>query len=153
MPLLPVRAWAEEAHVLKIIDGDSLLVEVRGLRTQVRLIGVDAPEHDQEPWGDRAKEFVVAFLQRGGPVNLEYDRDKFGPYNRLLAYVWLDGKMLNEELAARGLAWAKQYGSRPKYWERLKKAMAEAKAAGVGIWSAHPRVPPAWKHRAEQRKK
>jgi micrococcal nuclease len=66
---LAFPALAEEAHVLEVLDGDSLLVEVRGLRAQVRLLGIDTPEYSQE-WGQQARDFSLAFCTRG-PGDLE----------------------------------------------------------------------------------
>jgi len=45
--LLAVPAMAEEAHVLKVIDGDSMRIELRGLELNLRLLGIDAPEYNQ----------------------------------------------------------------------------------------------------------
>lgn len=126
-------ARAEEAHVLEVIDGDSLLVEVRGIRAEVRLLGIDAPEWSQE-WGPQAKEFALAFCTRG-PVDLEYGKERFDRYNRILAYVWKDGKMLNEELLANGLAVTYMLKKRDKYAAKLQADEERAKAARAGFWA------------------
>ena len=73
----------------------------------IRFLGIDAPEvaHPPEPadcWADEAKWTVDAYVGRG--IELEFDephglRDRF---DRLLAYIHVDGKVLNEELLRRG---------------------------------------------------
>jgi len=131
--LFALPAWAEQAHVLKVRDGDSVLIEVHGIRTDARLIGIDAPEWKQE-YGKEAKAFAVNFCSRG-PVTLEYDMNRYGPFNRLQVYIWKDGKMLNAEIVRAGLALASPYKSNKKHKANLKKAQAEAKAAKTGFWA------------------
>lgn len=132
--LLPFCAVAEEAHVLRVKDGDSVTVEVRGIRTDVRFIGVDCPEDKQE-YGQDAEAFTRAFLSHG-PVELEYDLDRFDPYDRLLAYVWKDGKLLNEELIRAGLGLAVYYKPNKKHRDRLEVAEKYARANRLGFWKA-----------------
>ena len=60
--LLAVPALAEEAHVLKVIDGDSMRIELRGIQVDLRLLGVDAPEWDAKG-GPEAKAFVEAWIE------------------------------------------------------------------------------------------
>ncbi|WP_461209949.1 thermonuclease family protein [Desulfocurvus sp. DL9XJH121] len=148
--LLGLPAHAEEAHFLKAIDGDSILVELHGVHTEVRLLGVDAPEYDQDPWGDKAKDFVRAFCLRG-LLDLEYDLDKHDRYHRLLAYVWSNGEMLNLELARAGLAFPVYYKPNKKHLDALKAANAEAKAAACGFYAPGAEVVFPAKWRKEKR--
>lgn len=132
---LATTATAEEAHFLKAIDGDSVLVEVNGIRVEVRLLCVDAPEHDQDPWGARAKAFVDEFCRSGGTLDLEYDLERHDRYNRLLAYVWQNGQMLNLELARAGLGFPVYYKPNKKHLDQIKDASAEAEAAQRGFFA------------------
>lgn len=145
-------AAAEEAHFLRAIDGDSILVEVRGLRQEVRLLCVDAPEHDQDPWGDKAREFVNAFCLRG-LLDLEFDLDHNDRYNRLLAYVWQGGRMLNVELARAGLAFPAYYKPNRKHLAEIQAAAEEAKAAGSGFYAPDVSIVPPSKWRKRHEKK
>ena len=63
--LLAIPASAEEAHVLRVIDGDSLRIELRGLEMDLRLLGIDAPEWNT-PGGPKAKAFVQAWVDKAG---------------------------------------------------------------------------------------
>jgi micrococcal nuclease len=89
-----------------VIDGDTLLLDDG---SRVRLIGVDTPEtHDRtrrpELWGAEADAFTRAIVERGGGrVRLQFDDERLDKYQRYLAYVWIDGKLLNEELIRAGL--------------------------------------------------
>ena len=131
--LLVSIAHGEQAHVLKVRDGDSVLIEVRGIRTDARLIGIDAPEWKQE-YGKEAKAFVKEFCSHGS-VSLEYDMDRYGPFNRLQVYIWKNGLMLNAEIVRAGLALASPYKSNKKHNATIKKAQGEAMAAKAGFWA------------------
>ncbi len=142
-----------EAVVLKVIDGDTLLVLVNGRKERVRLIGIDTPEssfnrkarrdvqrfkvapEDMIEAGRRAKEFVKTLLKPGTKVKLELDvqvRDKYG---RLLAYVYLpDGRMLNLLLVERGLARVYTFPPNVKYTEKFLQAQEKARERGIGFW-------------------
>ena len=148
---LAFPALAEEAHVLEVLDGDSLLVEVRGLRAQVRLLGIDAPEYSQE-WGEQAKAFSLAFCTRG-PVDLEYGKEKFDRYNRILAFVWKDGQMLNDELLKNGLAVTYMLKTRDKYVALLHAHEAQARQAKAGFWAQGglAKTPHDWRKESNKR--
>jgi len=91
--------------VLRVVDGDTLLLQNRA---RVRLLGIDTPEvaHEGrpgEPLGAEAAEFTRQFIG-GRPVQLRLDHERLDPYGRWLAYVYVDGQMLNEALLHAGLA-------------------------------------------------
>src|SRR5262249_34757524 len=93
------------------------------------------PDTPVEPWGLEASDFTKQFLA-GGSARLQFDRERVDDYGRMLAYVWVGDKMLNEELLRAGLA---HYESYFRYSQTMKrrfaKAEAEAKAAHRGLWS------------------
>jgi micrococcal nuclease len=107
----------------------------------VRLIGIDAPEisHDglpAEPLGDEAADFTRNFV-RNGAVRLQFDRERLDRYERFLAYVWVDDRLLNEELLRAGLARARlgfNYSQTMK--RRFRKAQDQARLARKGLWAA-----------------
>jgi micrococcal nuclease len=94
--------------VVHVVDGDTIHVELDGRIEKVRYIGVNAPEihhptKGEEPGGREARE-VNRRLAEGKAVRLELDvreRDRNG---RLLAYVFVDGTMVNAELVRLGYA-------------------------------------------------
>lgn len=69
------------AKVTMVHDGDSVSVIFRGREERVRLIGIDAPELGQKPWGRKAKKHLEEILSRTGWMTiLEFDvqeRDKY----------------------------------------------------------------------------
>ena len=105
------------------------------LISQVRLIGIDAPDMQQRPWGIEAKQQLEALIEEGQPVRLEFDiseKDKFG---RTLAYVWKDMVLLNEQLVKNGYALFVARSPNHKYDQRLERAQQWARLMGQGIWN------------------
>lgn len=128
-----------EVAVERVVDGDTFIIR-SATKDRVRLIGVDTPEtvkpdHPVEPFGPEASAMTKQWIE-GRSVVLEFDREKRDKYGRLLAYVWVDGKMLNEELLRQGLGRALlQYNFSAERKEIFRGAEAEARAARRGIWS------------------
>ena len=133
--------------VSRVVDGDTLDVRrpstspqgrVREIR--VRLLGIDCPEtvqpdHPVERWGPEAAEFTQKFVARHA-VQLRFDKRRLDTYDRYLAYVFVDEKMLNEELVRAGLAVVSTFpGDSDSMARRLRAAESEAKEHARGLWS------------------
>jgi micrococcal nuclease len=73
-------------------------------------------------------------LVLGKNIRLEFDVQKRDKYNRLLAYVWSDGFLVNEELVKEGLAVSETIQPNVKYQDRILKAQQEARKNCRGIW-------------------
>lgn len=104
----------QTAKFLKTRDGDSMLMEVNDVRTDVRLISVDCPEYNQ-PGGTKARKFSQKFLEGDETIYLEFDKQRFDPFNRLLVYIWKNGRMLNKELISAELCREKVYPPNGKH--------------------------------------
>ena len=112
--------------VTEIVDGDTLKVRFENGRTEtVRLLGVDTPEVHTEvspdefegitdsdrgrswlqDWGSKASSYAKQTLS-GKTIRVVVDEeaDRRGNYGRLLAYVYVEGEMFNEQLLKRGYA-------------------------------------------------
>lgn len=113
--LLPTANAGESAIVVRVVDGDTLLVVYDGVEEYVRLIGVDTPESRRNKKakkdaarlgvdieviiarGKLATKFVKGLLKPGDEVMLEFQGARRGYYKRLLCNVYLpDGRMLNK---------------------------------------------------------
>jgi len=139
-PASPDTLEAGRYRVVRVVDGDTLVIVLAGEKERVRLIGANTPETVKpdwpvEPWGPEASQFTKEFLA-GGEVRLEYDGQRRDKYDRILAYVWVGDRMLNEELIRAGLARAElQYHYSQAMKSRFRRAEAEARAAHRGIWT------------------
>ncbi|WP_246366887.1 thermonuclease family protein [Paraliobacillus salinarum] len=72
----------------------------------------------------------------GKQVHLEYDGPRYDHYGRLLAYLWVDGVMLNELLLEEGFAHvAYAYHPPYKHYQRYVHAQMRAKISRKGIWA------------------
>ena len=111
--LFPERN-TESYRVVRVVDGDTVIVDMQGEEKRVRLIGVDCPESvhpDKErnvPYGKIASAFTRSQLE-GRYVVLTADVSDTDQYGRLLRYVYLDGVLFNEVLVRQGHALAKSY--------------------------------------------
>lgn len=127
--------------MLRVVDGDTLHVRLRGRDVTIRLIGIDAPEvgwygDRAECFGARAGRFANSMLN-GERVRLEFDEERLDPYHRTLAYVYLDdGRMINVVLVRRGFARVTIYPPNDRYQARLRAAEDAARNRGAGLWSA-----------------
>ncbi|MGE4553161.1 MAG: thermonuclease family protein [Desulfovibrionaceae bacterium] len=128
-PVQGQSAW----KLLRIIDGDTLVMNGPEGQEHVRLIGVDAPELRQE-FGSTARAFAADFLARGGLI-LELDQEHRDQYDRLLAYVWSGDAMLNEALVATGLALAVDYPPNERHRKLLTRAQERARTNHAGFWA------------------
>jgi micrococcal nuclease len=126
--------------VLRVVDGDTFTITFNGQTERVRLIGVDTPESvHPDPdknveYGKIASEFTTGYLL-GKDVTLEFDVQERDQYGRLLAYVWIGGKMFNEVLLLEGHAQVATFPPNVKYVETFLVAQADARERGVGLWA------------------
>ena len=96
------------------------------------------PDYPVEAWGPEASSFTRDFVA-SGRVRLQFDRERVDRYGRLLAYVWVDDRLLNEELVRAGLARFRAAISLRRTDEApLSRSKDEARAAQRGIWSDVP---------------
>ncbi|MBW4640655.1 MAG: thermonuclease family protein [Gloeocapsa sp. UFS-A4-WI-NPMV-4B04] len=123
-----------EVKVARVVSGQTLEVTSSESKVMsVRLIGIDAPDLQQQPWGQAAKQRLAAMIGTK-PVLLEFDVQKQDSFGRRLAYVWQDGVLLNESLVAEGYVLS---GRSPnnKYDQRLDRAQEWARLMGRLIWN------------------
>ena len=143
-----VKSNLYDVLITDVTDGDTLTVRFdydkpKDCTTEekVRLIGVDTPEMnyyklaEPEYYAQEATDYTSTFI--GRTALLEFDdvsssRDK---YNRLLAYVWIDSKILNKDLIEKG--YGKYYGNFTFNSARMvsfSKAEETAKKNRSGMW-------------------
>ncbi|KIL45218.1 thermonuclease family protein [Jeotgalibacillus soli] len=129
-----------QGTVTNVVDGDTVDVKMGdGAEERVRLLLIDTPEtkHPRlgvQPFGPEASAFTEENLD-GQEIELELDVSERDRYGRVLAYIWLDGELFNEELVRQGLARVAIYPPDIKYVDRFEEVQKEAQHAAVGIWS------------------
>ncbi len=129
-------------RVARVIDGDTIKVDIAGEIETVRLIGIDTPEitgpHNPQDdyFGPEAAQYARQLLENQSvyliPDPMQSNRDK---YNRLLRYVFLeDGALVNAKLIAEGYAYNYMYEpfQFTKQFDYLEK---QAKENRLGLWS------------------
>lgn len=128
--------------VVRVIDGDTILVYINGKNQSVRLIGINAPETNDprkkvECFGKEAKEKAIELLTDKN-VRLikdptQGDKDK---YQRLLRYVFLeDGTNFNKLMIEEGYAFEYTYNIPYQYQKEFKLAQKEAEKNKKGLWA------------------
>jgi micrococcal nuclease len=123
-----------EAKVTRIVDGDTIEVEIGGFVFGLRYIGIDCPEPVQ-PHGDQATE-ANRQLVEGKTVLLEKDVSDVDGERRLLRYVHVGEIFVNAELVRLGYATASTYPPDVRYSDLFAQLAMEAKEAGRGLWAA-----------------
>ncbi len=129
---------SREYRVLKIVDGDTVILHDDS-ETFLRYIGINSPEiltHESpgEPYSNEARQFNEQLLH-GRNITIEFDKEKYDHYGRILGYVYADQILVNEELVRNGLATTLKVKPNTKYFDRISQAEEEAKKNKKGIWS------------------
>jgi micrococcal nuclease len=143
--LLPFSSQPDYGTITMVYDGDTVQVQfTTGKKEKIRLIGVDAPETDEEDKKIRldalfSKRFAFKFLYRK-KVRIEYDWEKRDKYGRLLAYIWTeDGTFFNEFIIMQGFASAyTRFKYKKEYEKMFLEAEKYAKTRGNGLWKKEP---------------
>jgi micrococcal nuclease len=137
----PVLANAGQYKIIRIVDGDTIVIEYDGKYEKVRMLCVNTPEsvHSDAkqniPMGKVASKYTQKKLT-GKYVNLEFEIDRLrGNLGRLLAYVFVDGQNLNLDLVRQGLSpYYTKYGKSQKYDAQFRSAEKLARKEMLNIW-------------------
>ncbi|MGN0327233.1 MAG: thermonuclease family protein [Lachnospiraceae bacterium] len=133
-------------ELLRVVDGDTIVVDIDGEEFKIRLIGIDTPEsvHSDasrnNEYGQMASDYTKELLADQEMVWIEYDQEAEDRYGRQLGYVWLDPDaedlqyMVNYILVANGYAINKEYPPNTRYASYFQEACQEAMEADAGLW-------------------
>jgi len=126
-----------EYTVISVIDGDTVIID-DAKKSRVRYLGIDTPEialqdTPGDPMSKEAWDFN-ANLVEGEKIKLEFDEEKYDVYGRILAYVYVNDLLVNEELLKEGLATVLIIEPNQKYSEIIFNATDQAKNSKKGIW-------------------
>ena len=125
-----------------MIDGDTVILDINGRETRVRLIGVDTPEtvhpsKQVEYYSNEVSLFLTNLL-KGERVYLDYETDnQIDKYGLTLAYVYRvpDGLFVNLEIIRQGYGQScTQYPF--KYLDHFRECEKVAREIGKILWSS-----------------
>ncbi|MFV0479448.1 MAG: thermonuclease family protein [Anaerorhabdus sp.] len=132
----------ENITLSRCVDGDTAIFSLDGSEVKVRFLAIDAPEvgkdgNVSDPYGDEAAQYTCDALQRADSITFEYEEDKYDNYDRLLAWVFIDDSLLQEQLIQEGLVKVAYLYDDYKYTNVLEVAQDIAKSNQIGLWSNH----------------
>jgi len=138
---IPVLAIGGQYKVIRVVDGDTIVVDYNGKHEKVRLLCVNTPEsvHPDKkqniPMGKVASNYAKKKLT-GKYVDLEFEGSRRrGNYGRLLTYVFVDGQNFNLDLVKQGLSpYYTKYGRSQKYDREFRVAEKSARKQKLNIW-------------------
>ena len=129
--------------ILKVVDGDTVDIDLDGHTERVRLIGVNTPEtkHPTKPiecFGPEASAYLTTLLPKGTTVRIERDVEARDRYGRMLLYLDLGSNdlFINLDLVARGYGTPMSIEPNTFHRNDFVRAAAQAEAANVGLWKA-----------------
>lgn len=136
----------EDARVVRVVDGDTIVVDRGRGDERLRYIGMDTPETVKPAspveWMGAEASTANRALVEGQTVVLERDVSETDRYGRLLRDVWLhrDGgwRLVNLELVRDGYARVSTYPPDVKYVDLLLAAQVDAREHDRGLWGAGP---------------
>lgn len=132
-----------EVKAVRVVDGDTFIINIGGNDTRVRLIGVDTPESvapasyhkENTEEGAKVSEIVKSYIKAGDTLYLEYDVGRTDTYGRTLAYLYFEnGAMVQDWLLVNGYAQVMTIQPNSKYANHFVELEQQAIAAKVGIW-------------------
>lgn len=133
----------QQYRVTKVVDGDTITVQINGSAETIRLLGVNTPEtvdprKKVQCFGKEASDYTKISLA-GKMVSLEADRTQGDRdrYGRLLRYVYTEnGDLFNKTLISQGFAYEYTYDKPYAYQVDFKGAQKEAMTQARGLWSS-----------------
>ncbi|HEB97259.1 MAG TPA: thermonuclease family protein [Sedimenticola thiotaurini] len=164
--LLTLSAWSAEPdhRLVRVEDGDTIVVTVDGEPRRLQLQGIDAPEDVDNPklqrdlertglapdtllaLGRAATRHLQGLVAPDDPLRLEGNLQRRDRYGRtpVVAY-GRNGLSLNEQMVADGYAvMIGRYPLDPAFKERLTAEQERARSHGRGLWGERPEAMRAW---------
>ena len=140
---LCINVYAEKIEVeyKKCVDGDTAWFIMNDEEVKVRFIAINAPELEHEEkeaeyYSEEAKDYVCTKLERADKIELEFDpnSDMQDKYDRYIAWVFVDNKLLQNDIVKNGYAKVDYIYNEYKYVDNLYKSENIAKKNNLGIW-------------------
>ena len=128
-------------NIIRVVDGDTIVIDYNGTDEKVRLIGVDTPEsvHPDKSKNTEFGDIVSSYSKEkldGQKVGIEFDVQERDQYGRLLAYVYVGDKMYNKSLLKKGYASVATFPPNVKYVDEFTAIQKKAVDKGKGMWAS-----------------
>lgn len=136
---LPTGGFVK-AKFVKIADGDTAFFTINGCNECVRFMVINAPKSigEEEYYGIEATNYANTMLNNAKEIYLQSDKannlrdDTLA--QRLLAWIWVDGKLLNYLMTYYGYSDNKYIlNENMLYLDYMRKAEEHAKEKKLGI--------------------
>jgi endonuclease YncB( thermonuclease family) len=123
-------------YVTKVIDGDTFDVEIDGKREKVRMIGIDTPElKGSECYSKEAKaELELLIESKFVELSVDYTQADKDRYGRLLRYVNLENRDINQYMVENGFAYEYTYDNAYLHQFKYRQAEQSAESVNKGLW-------------------
>ena len=131
---------AEEVSFVRCVDGDTAVFRLNEKEVKFRFLAIDTPEtvhptKEAEAYGKNASEYTCNKLSTATKIVVEYETaNKTDKYGRSLAWIWIDGSLLQRELISVGYGEVAYIYGEYRYTESLCLIQHQAKEKGLGLW-------------------
>ncbi|MBR4619167.1 MAG: thermonuclease family protein [Bacilli bacterium] len=126
----------------KCVDGDTAVFKIGKEIKKTRFLAINTPESVDpkkvsEPYGKEASNYTCKKLTKAEKIEIQYDpnSEKEDKYGRVLAWIYVDGKLLQNDLVSKGYAEVKYLYADYLYTDQLKEKEMIAKSKKLRIWS------------------
>jgi micrococcal nuclease len=129
---------SEEAVVARVLDGDTVELEDG---KKIRYLHVDTPEiahngvEQDQCFAQEARQLNQELVE-GKTVQLEYDLNCADRFGRTLAFVSVEGRMVNQILIERGYAELAIFEPNVALEDEFKALEEQARETQAGLWGA-----------------
>lgn len=145
--LFPITCYADSLLTVELsscIDGDTAQFVINGENRKVRFLGINSPELSNngkpaEEYAVEASVYTCNVLKSANKIQLEYDpsSDKMDKYERDLAWVFIDGELLEKKIVEKGYASVEYiYDDNYLHVDDLCNAESKAQKSKLGIWKS-----------------
>ncbi len=156
LPTIPLHAAVLSGKVVYVSDGDTLTLLSGKQQYKIRLLAIDAPEHDQA-FGNSAKKNLSALVS-GQSVTVHWQqRDQ---YQRIIGQVWVNHPDCKssvcentidvnlQQILSGGAWWYRHFagGQTAADAARYEQAENHARRSRLGLWSKQKPIAP-WQWR------
>jgi micrococcal nuclease len=138
-----LTASPNSATLKRVVDGDTIDIEIGGNTERVRLIGINTPETKHptkgvECFGPEASAYAEQLLPAGTALRVERDIEARDKYGRLLLYVYIayTNVFVNLDLVMNGYARPMVFEPNTAHMADFAQAATQAELRNAGLWQA-----------------